>query len=373
MTTYNFTINLEEYTILQKLKKTELDQICKTIFKNGYETIFPTKQSSDPLVGKIASLESTLERLMGIGSSKKGEMAELVLSSHIKSRYGDVSYNDMSHTPHSGDAHINFDGCDTTIMLESKNYTTKVNNDEVDKMKMDMINTNIKWGIFLSWNSNIIDKREFDIEIFHDKTIQYHIIYVSNLSSDIDRLDLAIMLIRRLIHYSSGTNTNVLWIHSMIQNNINELNTIIMKNYMLRVWFDEMENNMNQQMNKFYTRMRDYMFEMDMHVKKIVESIVNTTSLSLEINHDIYNTYLEQYKDNKKLFPTLSKLVDIFKEYSILIQDDNIMKNNIIIGTIKIMGKKITVNWTKYKHTSCLDHEGNIESFNMIRLFCTNT
>ena len=370
MTTFTFTINLDNYPMLQKLKKNEMEQLCKTIFNNGYETIFPSKPISDPLVGKISSLENTLERLMGIGSSKKGEMAELVLATHINSRYGDITYTDMAHTPHSGDAHIKFDGCDTTIMLESKNYTNKVNNDEVDKMKMDMINTNIRWGLFISWNSNIIEKREFDIEIFHNKTIQYHIIYISNLSSDIDRLDLGIMLIRKLIHYSSSNNTNIVWIHTMIQNNINELNTLVTKNYMLRTWFEEMENSMNQNMNKFYTKMRDYMFEMDMHVKKIVESIMNTTNQSLEINHDIYNLYLEQHKENKKLFPIISKLMDLFKEYNIIITDDNIIKNNIIIGCIKIMGKKITITWTKYKHTSMLETDGNVDSFNMIRLFC---
>ena len=370
MTTFTFTINLDNYHMLQKLKKNEIEQLCRTIFNNGYETIFPSKPTYDPLVGKISSLENTLERLMGIGSSKKGEMAELVLESHMKSRYGDINYIDMAHTPHSGDAHIKFDGCDTPIMLESKNYTNKVNNDEVDKMKIDMIHTNIRWGLFVSWNSNIIDRREFDIEIFHEKTIQYHIIYISNLSSDIDRLDLAIMLIRKLIHYSGDNNTNILWVHSMIQTNINELNTIITKNYMLRTWFEEMENNMNQNMSKFYTKMRDYMFEMEIHVKKIIDSITNTTKISLETNHDIYNEYMEQYKDNKKLFPIISKLMDIFKEYTIVITNDNIMKNNIIIGTIKIMGKKITITWNKYKHISLLEIEGNIESFNMIRLLC---
>jgi hypothetical protein len=371
MSIVNISIDLEKYPVLQKLKKNELNQMIETIFKTGYETIFPSNVSSDPLVGKITSLESTLERLIGIGSNKKGELAEVILESHINNRYGDILYSDMSQVSHSGDAHIKFDGMDTTIMLESKNYTTKVNKDEVDKMKSDMIHCNIRWGIFISWNSNIINKKEFDIEIFHEKGIQYHSIYVSNLSSDIDRLDLAIQLIRKLIQYTDNTalDKNITWIYSMIQNDIEQLNNIVSKNYQLRLWFEEMETGMNQQMSRYYTKMRDYMYEMDCKIKEIINRITNTTSQSIETNHSIYNLYLEKYKDNKKLFPILSQLLDIFKQHNITLDDDdNMIQLDTTIGKIKIMGKKITVYWDKYKHMSELGFDNNATCFDMIKL-----
>jgi len=364
-------INLDDYPHLNKIKKNELDSVMNLIFKTGYECIFPTNKSSDPLVNKITSLENTLERLIGIGSSKKGEMGEIILEQHIKSRYGDINYTDMSQTNHSGDAHITFDGNNTKIMLESKNYTNKVNKDEVEKMKFDMIHTNITWGIFLSWNSNIIDKREFDIEIFHEKGTTYHIIYISNLSSDIDRLDLAIQLVRKLINHIN-TDSNITWIYNMIQNDIILLNSIISKNYQLRLWFEEMETSMNFHMNKYYTKMRDYMFEMDQMIKTIVDRITNTTLQSIDTNHDIYNLYLEKFKDNKKMYPILSMLLDIMKQYKIHINEDNMIYKDIIIGNIKVMGKKIIVYWDKYKHTSELGIDKNVESFNMIRLFANS-
>ena len=367
---YNFCINLDNYPVLKKFKKNELDKIIETTFTTGYETIFPTKISSDPLVGKITSLETTLERLMGIGSCKKGELAEVILESHMKSRYGDITYQDMSQTSHSGDAHISFDN--TIIMLESKNYTNKVNKDEVEKMRKDMIHTNIRWGIFISWSSNIIDKKEFDIEIFHEKGIQYFCIFVSNLSSDIDRLDLAIQLIRKLIKYTDTKDGNITWIYDMIQNDIEQLNNIIAKNYQLRIWFEEMEINTNLQMSRFYTKMRDYMFEMDTTIKEIINRIANTTTQSIKTNHSIYNLYLEKYKDNKKIFPVLSKLLDVFKEFNIIIDDDHLTINDEIIGSIKVMAKKITVYWNKYTITSELGLEQNIESFNMIKLIANS-
>ena len=363
---YNLNINLDKYPVLQKFKKTELDQIIETIFNTGYETIFPSKISSDPLVGKITSLETTLERLLGIGSSKKGALAEVILESHIKSRYGDIMYQDMSQISHSGDAHILIDN--TNVILESKNYINKINKDEIAKMKYDMIHTNMRWGIFISWASTIIDKKEFDIEIFHEKGAQYFCIYVYNLLSDIDRLDLAIQLIRKLIKYTDMKNGNITWIYNMIQNDIDRLNDIISKNYQLRIWFEEMETNTHLQMNRFYTKMRDYMYEMDNTVKEIIDRITNTTTLSIETNHSIYNSYLDKYKDNKKLFPILSKLLDVFKEFKIIINEDNILINDEHIGIIKVMAKKITVYWNKYMITSELGLEPNIESFNMIKL-----
>jgi len=370
--TYTFTINKNDYMMLNMFKKQELDKMIELIFKTGYETIFPSKQSNDPLVGKITNLENTLERLIGIGngSSKKGELAEYILGNIIQSRYGDITYTDTSHIPHTGDAHIKFDSNNTNIMLESKNYTTKVNKDEIDKMKSDMVTSNIKWGIFLSWNSNIIEKKEFDVEFFHVKGYIYHIIYISNLSNDIDRLDLAIQLIRKLIVINCDKGIG--WIQHIIMNDLEQLNTIISKNYQMRVWYEEMNNTIVTSSSKFHNRMRDYMYEMDQMVKTIIDRITNTTSQALNISHDSYNAYLEKYKDNKKLFPILSILLDIFKEHNIILDEENIKYNDTNIGIVKVMGKKITIYWDKYKHTSELGFDSNTDSFNMIKLFASS-
>ena len=363
---YNININLDIYPVLQMLKKEELDATINLILKTGYETIFPSKPSIDPLVGKIISLESTLEKLMGIGSCKKGEMAELVLESHIKNRYGDIVYSDMAHVPHSGDAWIKFDNSNINILLESKNYTNKVNKDEIDKMKFDMVHSNIKWGIFLSWNSNIIGMKEFDIEMFQDKGEQYNIIYISNLTNDIDRLDLAIQLVRKLINITSINNIS--WIQSIIENDLLELNSIISKNSQLRMWFDEMNTCIQTQLNKYYSRMRDYMYEIDNSIKKISDRIINTTKQSINIPEDHYNIYLSLYKDNKKFFPIISQLVDLLRLYNINIKDEDLYYKDTIIGTIKVMVKKIIIQWHKFKQTSELSLDDNSYSFSFIKI-----
>ena len=363
---YRLDLNLDNYPMLKALKKDQLSTTIELIVKTGYETIFPSKPSIDPLYGKITSLESTLERLMGIGSSKKGEMAELVLENHIKNRYGDVTYIDMAHTPHSGDAWIKFDNNTTNILLESKNYTNKVNKDEIDKMKFDMIHCNIKWGIFLSWNSNIIGMKEFDIEMFQDKGMQYNIIYIANLSSDIDRLDLAIQLIRKLI--TMNFTKNITWIQSIIENDLLQLNNIISKNYQFRIWFEDMDTSIKHQLNKYYSKMREYMFEIDNSIKNISERIMNSTLQSINVDHDSFNQYLSLYKDNKKLFPVLAQLVDTLKQYSITVKDDIIYYKDTVIASIKVMGKKILIVWETLKQTSELGMEDNTSSFTIIKI-----
>jgi len=90
------------------------------------------------------------------------------------------------------------------IMLESKNYINTVNKDEIIKLQNDMINHHIKWGLFLSFNSKIQGMKEIDFEIFNHNNENYHIIFVSNLSNDISKLDFSLSLIRKLLNtYSS--------------------------------------------------------------------------------------------------------------------------------------------------------------------------
>ena len=281
----NITINNEDYPMLSNFKTQELDKITKLIFKTGYEIIFPSKPSNDPLVGKIISLENTLERLIGIGngSSKKGEMAEYILASIIKTRYGDIDYFDTSQKTHSGDAHIKFDGNDTKIMLESKNYTTKVNKDEIEKMKYDMVNCNIKWGIFISWNSNIIDKKEFDIELFHDKGITFQIIYISNLSNDIDRLDLAIQLVRKLIIFNN--DMTISWVQTAIESELEQLNTIIS---------DKTELNNNILLNE--TKLKDNNIIINIYKNRCYELYENLIKIE---QYEEYKLWDDKYNDVK--------------------------------------------------------------------------
>jgi len=367
MNTLQHNINIDEnkYPLLFTIKKKELDNIIHKIFDTGYKCLYPNTKNLDTninnydLVNKINTLETTLEKLIGLSStsSRKGEIGENLIEKIITDKYGDITFTDMSKTDHSGDAWINFDSFNDKIMLEIKNYTNKVNKDEVIKMKNDMKTNNINWGIFISWNSNINNYREFDIDTFNHQGQVYTIILISNLSNDIDRIDMGIQIIKKLISNYS-TSENFPWVTNKIKSDLDKLNELILINYQLRDWFEEMEISIKSSLNKYYNKLRDYQLEIDLLVKNITENIKGTINESLYNNNDInnYNNLLELYKDNKKILSILSKITDKLNKKTINVEDIsknncNLIKNNTKIGFLKIQTKKILLFIQKYNMT----------------------
>ena len=94
--TLNFTLKLkkEEYPLLSKLKKNELEETIHNIFKTGYNYHFPNVEINNDnirdieLNNSIKTIGGTLEKLIGLSSSssKKGEFAENILEKLIKSQ-----------------------------------------------------------------------------------------------------------------------------------------------------------------------------------------------------------------------------------------------------------------------------------------------
>ena len=146
---------------------------------------------------KINSLETSLTKLIGLSSNscKKGAIAENILEELFENRYGDIRFEKKSGQAHSGDAWLHLPD-DKIIMLESKNYTTTVNKDEITKLHSDMITHNIRWGILVSFNSMIQGMKELDFQTFVHNKETYSIIMISNLSVDIHKLDLGLQIIK---------------------------------------------------------------------------------------------------------------------------------------------------------------------------------
>jgi len=366
-----FNILEKEFPILFKMKKKERDGIIKHIFKLGYECYFPnidedTNKENNKLVSKIDNLESVLEKLIGLSSSsmRKGEIAENILEKIVTEKYGDIKYIPMAQVNHSGDAWLKFDSFEKTVMLESKNYTVKVNKDEINKMKNDMISNNIQWGILVSFNSEIQGYRNFDIDTFNHQGKVYTIVFLSELSQDVDRIDMGIQVIRKLITNYAKLNTFP-WITTKIKSDLDKLNEIINLNYQLRNWFQDMENTIKVSLNKYYSNMREYQHKIDISIKEIIKNIEGTMETSLSISDFNYEDYIDKYKDNKKLFLVLTKIIDKFKSKKIIIQDDNLVIDDNIVGIIKIQKKKIILYSNKINATSeyGLEDKDNVYHF----------
>jgi hypothetical protein len=182
----NMKIKSDEYPILFKLKKTELNKLTNIIFKTGYDILYPNinktkvqeKTEYNDIINKIEllknefthpleNLESSLEKLIGISSNsaKKGEFAENLLETIFSQRYGDITFKKTNHIAHSGDAWLYLPD-DKIIMLESKNYSTTVGKEELIKLHNDMITNHIQWSLIVSFNSNIQGLKEMDFYNF---------------------------------------------------------------------------------------------------------------------------------------------------------------------------------------------------------------
>jgi len=365
------TINMDEYPLLQDIKKNKLeDTLCK-LLKTGYMIHFPTQKDIEAqtdnniLIEKINHMnnkidstqemyQNTMTKLIGISSNsnRKGNFAENMLEDYCNKNFGDIMFERKSGVAHSGDAWLHLPN-KKIIMLESKNYTTTVNKDEVNKMKSDMINHHIKWGIFVSFNSMIQGMKEFDFYTFHHNNEIYSIVMISNLANDVNRLDMAIQISRKLMNQIENL-PKFPWVVEDITKTLYELNEISKKNYSIRDAFHNFESEMSKQFTKFYMLLREYQLDIEMKINQLITKIESTMDKSIENKpamqrYDIISTYLN---DNKKL-SILSQIVDITDKKNWMIQNEDInlwaiMDNNIRIGTLKVQTKKIILTLDIY-------------------------
>jgi hypothetical protein len=299
---------------------------------------------------KINSLESTLNKLIGISSNsnKKGNFGENLLEEIFKKRYGDIQFERKGQVAHSGDAWLHLpDG--KIIMLESKNYTTTINKDEINKLQSDMINHHIKWGILTSFNSLIQGMRELDFHIFTHNNETYSVIMISNLSNDIHKLDLGLQIIRKLMANFDNID-DFPWIVKDINQSLNELNQIVQKNYSLRDAYYNMEKDIQKTLSNYHVILRDYQYDIDLKINEIINKIQSTmhSSIITTKKEDESQNLLTQYQ-NKKILPILVRLMDIAhsKKWETYWNDEN--KDWILeckgkkIGNIKIQTKKAII------------------------------
>ena len=397
----SFILNASEYSHLKMLKKSALDTILKEIFKIGYDIYFPPKEykaqqvelntlftklnnfkdeikdeiNNSATSEKITCLESSLSKLIGLSSNscKKGNFGENVLEEIFNQRYGDIQFERKSNTPHSGDAWLYLPD-NKIIMLESKNYTTVINKDEINKLQSDMITHHIKWGVLASFNSNIQGMKELDFHTFLHNSETYGIIMISNLSTDIHKLDLGLQIIRKLIVCVDNLE-DFPWVVSDITNNLNELNQIIQKNYILRDTFYTMEKDIYKLLDGYHVHLRNYQYEIEMKINEIINKIKSTITASIELNKEPDMQSILQYYQDKKILPLLpliTRLIDIIqqKKWNIEYDLEELYEWKIIDNTddanclfdIKIQRKKIIITTPENEMTLVLNLNKDAEN-----------
>ena len=222
------TVNEDDYPDLFKIYKKDRNKKMAEIFKTGYDIHFPNiadnskqieyhqllqsiddikKDYGSTMDNRLEELLISIQKLTGIAnnSSKKGEVGENMLEEIFNKRYGDILFENKAKTPHSGDAWLHLPD-KKLIMLESKNYSYRINKDEIDKMEFDMKTNHIRFGLFISWNSVVQNRRDLDLHTFCHNGETYMVIVISNLGTDIMKLDLSVQVIRKLVNNFYNVN-----------------------------------------------------------------------------------------------------------------------------------------------------------------------
>lgn len=350
---YTLQISKEKYPRLFELYKKDLDKRIKQIFDFGYNAFYPdlSDQENIDTIHKDAQLNQAIEimsKLLGIAnnSCKKGELAEKLLEEHFEKYYTDIRFKPKGKESHSGDGWLYLPN-NNIIMIESKNYTSSVNKDEVIKMENDMKTHKIKLGIFISWQSNINNFKQIDFNIFEHNKEQYFIVMISKFTENFQILDIAIKLLIK-ISKSNLINFTKNNAFESIKSEVENLQIILKNNTTLLDNYNQMNKSIKDSLNLFEKQIRDYHYEIDNILDTIVKKLNNNISSAIEVSKF---GFLENYK-KKKIYHILKKVVENISIENIKYKEtDNnlieIKKKKVKIGTIKVYKSKITLNFTK--------------------------
>jgi hypothetical protein len=183
-----------------------------------------------------------------------------------------------------------------------------------------------------------------DFHTFTHNGNMYFAIIVSHLSNNINKLDLAFIMIRKLIDIMS-TPDKFPWIQKKIHEGLNRVNEIISKNYLLRDNFYIMEKSIYSAMDMYHKELRNYQYELEETIKLITAEI-NSTMIE-SVNKKTIKDIMLKHKD-KKIYQVVSHLSDIIikKNWEIKIIDDNkyeLYNKDEKIGYFDIQLKKVKI------------------------------
>tara|TARA_B110000208_G_C11790832_1_gene437433 strand:- start:576 stop:1727 length:1152 start_codon:yes stop_codon:yes gene_type:complete len=327
-----------------KLNDINIEHICNKISNNIEESLDHSNimDEINKNLHKLFSLNSS--------SSKKGEVSEQIIYDYFSKNYKNYCYEKKREIAHNADGELNSPS-GLKALVEIKNYGNNVNNDEVNKFKFDLQFNNIHFGLFISFKTGIIGKKYIDYDHYYHNDNEYHIVYITNIYEDTTRLDCAILLLEKIYEISKNKNKEI---KSLIYNNLNEqfneLNTVINKTTCLKDNFEQMDKTFKECMNNFYIQLREYDYDIKKQIKKIWENIDSSLN-EVYINYcDNKEEILLKYKDDK-CFLIINKLFDLLKDYDVIIDKNiwNIIKDNEKIGSIKKLKDKLNLELDSIK------------------------
>jgi len=347
-----FELNEIDYPKLFELNKNSIPHILKKIITYGYNHYYPDIDDreiidnpiNNPINNKLEVLDTLINKLTGISNNSKkiGIFGENYIHDLITKNFIGMSYQKTGETDHSGDGLITLNN-GAEILVEIKNYTTVVNDDEINKFSFDMKHNKRKLGIFISLTSKVNKMKIIDLKSFVHNNETYYQFFISNLSEDLHRLEVGILLLQLL---SEVTNTNKEHeLNDIVKEKINTLIDQINENEQLRGMFLTTEKEIRNSLNGFYQKLRDNHMDMENKIKNIFSCLKDNNITNIETV--VTNELLEKYKTSK-IYSILKKTIDYLNTNNIEYSNND---KEIIInkyGVIKIQKEKIVLQ-TKSK------------------------
>ena len=356
------SINMElsefQFPRLFELNEDNLPNILQKIITFGYNCYFPEPmiettydkleedKSDDKLDNKIDMLDTLINKLTGVSNNSKkiGIFGENYIQELITKNFIGMAYQQTGETDHSGDGLLTLNN-GSEILVEIKNYSTVINDDEINKFTFDMKSTKRKFGLFVSLATKINKMKIIDLKTFVHENETYYQFYISNLNDDLHRLEVGILLLQVLSEYNNN-KVKEFTLDDTIKDKLNTLIDQVNENEKLRGCFLETEKEIRNSLNNFYQKLRDNHMDMENKIKNIFTTLKDNNVINLP-NEIEENELLEKYK-NTKIINILKKTIDYLDSKSIEYTSTD--KEIIIkdIGTIKILKEKIELQ-TKSK------------------------
>ena len=347
----NYIINLgfKEY---EKLKNIHFDKTFIQIKSNNnlinnLDLIIENKTNKlYNLINEI-KLDNCIQKQNNV---YKGLNGENFIYQFFINNFSNFSIEDTSAIPHSGDFKLYIPDINENVILEVKNYKNTIDQKQIDKLYYDLNYTGINYAIFISLNSNIVNKKnniEWDIK---DNKI---IIYISNCTNELLLLSIYILInlyniIKDCKQSSELNNINEKELLLIVKQILLQKNTINkLKNSIL-----SLQDTLSKEIINIYNSISLYENELLYNMN----NLQNLISKNISINNNIqntkkYNNDIIHQLDDLNLNKNLKNIIEIIllefnDNYTISLIDNKkilICNNDINILSIKILKTSINL------------------------------
>lgn len=363
-------IDKNNYKEIKNIKKKKQKKLCEKIFDYGYKCFYPNnvynKENNDysiirndllrldnkidniNITDNINKIHNSIDKICGISenSFKKGKLTEKIIYNKIKKTDKNLIIEETNEQPHQGDIIISkkINNKNIKILVEIKNYSSIVNKTEIEKMKYDMKQNDINYGIIYSMRSGFYNKvQKFTME----KCDDLNILYVPNINDNLEKIECSIEFMEKIIELRTNENKkNVENINNYIKNYIN-----LIKNKFEQ--FDELiENNrkIKKEINKLIKNNEKQLLNYKNDLYDKIQELDNEFKKSNNNNNEKKTNIINMIKKNKKY--------DIYrKDNKYYILDKNKKKIGLIKNKkIKVLNTSIEIKIKTKKDIDLLDN-----------------